>query len=439
MENGVYEIIEVSKKKIELKGVYKNIKVIPLIKIENLKKGDFVKCIENLGNIMITEKIDSNSQKEEVKKSNEKNNFSKKISSSTDNQENEKDKKLLMYPFNFVSLGDENEIEESRDPIKKGDYSGKIVCTLTNLTPISIGSEKSNDFIKFKNKYIIPASSLKGEIRNIIEVLTNSCITNVKEKHLYKMVPKKFRTCDNTEHLCFTCRLFGSVGNVMEEIPVSQKSYRGRVFFSDATINKDSKPLTLSLLLDRPRVDEKEKALKKFYTNSEGKIKGRKFFWHQEKLFEKNNLLKDFSLKTDNKFSTISCMDINQSFNFEVYFENLSDKELGTLVYALELEEGLLHKIGRAKAYGFGSCKIEIKEILLDNESKYQSFITFYDKDLNFLENIKKEYINSENTQIKELKMILSRENNVNISYPKPFPSKSDSKGKVLKSILEYK
>ena len=33
MENGVYEIIEVSKKKIELKGVYKNIKVIPLIKI----------------------------------------------------------------------------------------------------------------------------------------------------------------------------------------------------------------------------------------------------------------------------------------------------------------------------------------------------------------------------------------------------------------------
>lgn len=225
----------------------------------------------------------------------------------------------------------------------------------------------------------------------------------------------------------------------MEEIPVSQKSYRGRVFFSDATINKDSKPLTLSLLLDRPRVDEKEKALKKFYTNSEGKIKGRKFFWHQEKLFEKNNLLKDFSLKTDNKFSTISCMDINQSFNFEVYFENLSDKELGTLVYALELEEGLLHKIGRAKAYGFGSCKIEIKEILLDNESKYQSFITSYDKDLNFLENIKKEYINSENTQIKELKMILSRENNVNISYPKPFPSKSDSKGKVLKSILEYK
>lgn len=439
MENGIYEIIEISKKKIELKEVDKSIKVISLLENENLKKGDFVKCIENLGNIMITEKIDPNSQKEEVKKSNKKNKFSKKIASSTTNQEKEKDKGLLMYPFNFVSLGDENEIEKNREPVKKDKYSGKIICTLTNLTPLSIGSEKSSEFIKFKNKYVIPASSLKGEIRNIIEVLTNSCVTNVKEKHLYKMIPKNFRVCDNTEHLCFACRLFGSVGSVMEEIPISQKSYRGRVFFSDATINKDNEPLTLSLLLDRPRVDENEKALKKFYTNSEGKIKGRKFYWHQKKLFEKNSLLKDFSLKTGDKFSTISCMDINQSFNFEVYFENLSDKELGILVYALELEEGLLHKIGRAKAYGFGSCKIEIKEILLDNESKYQSFITSYDKDLSFLENIKKEYINSENTQIKELKMILNKENKVNISYCKPFPSKEASKGKVLKSILEYK
>ena len=434
MGNGIYEIIEISKKKIELKGVDKSIKVTSFLENEKLKKGDLVKCIENLGNIIISEKVDSNSQKkEEIKK----NNSSKKRFSTT-NQKNEENRDLLMYPFNFISLGNENKI--NRGPIKKDKYTGKIMCTLTNLTPISIGSEKSSEFIKFKNKYVIPASSLKGEIRNIIEVLTNSCVTNVKEKHLYKMIPKNFRVCDNTKHLCFACRLFGSVGNVMEEIPVSQKSYRGRVLFSDATINKDTEPLTLSLLLDRPRVEEKEKekALKKFYTNSDGKIKGRKFYWHQKELFQKKDLVKDFEINSDSVMSTISCMDINQSFNFEVHFENLSDKELGTLVYALELEEGLLHKIGRAKAYGFGSCKIEIKEILLDNESKYQSFISSHNKDLSFLEDIKKEYINSKNTQIKELKAILSKENKVNIGYRKPFPTKSDSKGKVLKSILKY-
>lgn len=440
MGNDIFEVIEVNKKFIKLKDVDKDIPIQSVPKDIELKIGIFLECVVLFGSITILRKATSNSTKrEESKKSNEKNNFSKKITSSITNQEKGKDKGLLMYPFNFVSLGNENEIEESRGPIKKGDYSGKIVCTLTNLTPISIGSEKSKEFIKFKNKYIIPASSLKGEIRNIIEVLTNSCITNVKEKHLYKMVPEKFRTCDKTEHLCFACRLFGSVGNDMEKTPVSQKSYRGRVLFSDATINKDVEPLTLSLLLDKPRVDENEKALKKFYTNSEGKIKGRKFYWHQEKLFQKKDLAKDFKSDSAPSKSTISCMDINQSFNFEVHFENLSDKELGTLVYALELEEGLLHKIGRAKAYGFGSCKIEIKEILLDNESKYQSFIASHDEELSFLENIKKEYIDSKNIPIKELKMILSKENNVNISYPKPFPSKSDSKGKVLRSILKYK
>ena len=442
MENGIYEIIEISKKKIELKGVDKNIKVISLLKNENLKKGDFVKCIENLGNIMITEKIDPNSQKEEVKKSDEKNNFSKKMSSSTDNQENGKDKKLLMYPFNFVSLGDENEIEESRGPIKKGDYSGKIVCTLTNLTPISIGSEKSTEFIKFKDKYVIPASSLKGEIRNIVEILTTSCIKNIKEKHLYKKIPEKFKPCKNTEHLCFACRLFGSTGNDMEEMSVSQNSYRGRVFFSDATINKNVSTLTLSLLLGGPRVEEREPAMRRFYTTSSGKIRGRKFFWHQKELFSKKDLANDFRIDSKPVMSTVSCIDINHEFKFEVHFGKLTAEELGVLVYALELEKGLLHKFGRAKAYGFGSCEIKVKDILLDNTDKYQSFISSTTKDIKFLDDIKKKYINSTKNHINELKAILAQVNKVSLGYPKPFPDRkalNKFKGKTLPKILEYK
>ena len=273
----------------------------------------------------------------------------------------------FIYPFNFVSLGDENEIEESRGPIKKGDYSGKIVCTLTNLTPISIGSEKSTEFIKFKDKYVIPASSLKGEIRNIVEILTTSCIKNIKEKHLYKKIPEKFKPCKNTEHLCFACRLFGSTGNDMEEMSVSQNSYRGRVFFSDAVINKNVNTLTLSFLLGGPRVEEGEPAMRRFYTTPSGKIRGRKFFWHQKKLFSKNNLTGDFPQSSKKVMSTVSCIDINHEFKFEVHFEKLTAEELGVLVYALELEKGLLHKFGRAKAYGFGSCEIKVKDILLDN------------------------------------------------------------------------
>lgn len=348
----------------------------------------------------------------------------------------------FVYPFNFVSLGDENEIEESRGPIKKGDYSGKIVCTLTNLTPLSIGSEKSNEFIKFKDKFVIPASSLKGEIRNIIEILTTSCIKNVKEKHLYKRIPEKFKACKNTEHLCFACRLFGSTGNDMEEVSVSQKSYRGRVFFSDAVINKNVNTLTLSLLLGGPRVDEGEPALTRFYINPDRKIRGRKFFWHQKELFLKKDLVNAFKIDSKPVMSTISCIDIKQEFSFEVHFENLTDEELGVLVYALELEKGLLHKFGRAKAYGFGSCEIKVKDILLDNIDKYQSFIPSSIKDIKFLDDIKKKYINSTKNHINELKAILAQVNKVSLGYPKPFPDRNalnKFKGKTLPKILEYK
>ncbi|WP_338993603.1 hypothetical protein KST26_03005 [Fusobacterium animalis] len=438
MESKIFEVIEVNKKFIKLKDIDKNIPIKSVPKDIELKKGDLVKGTEFGGNIIISEKADPNSQKkEEIKKSNEKNNSSK----NTTNQGKEEDKGLLFYPFNFVSLGDEEEIEESRKPIKKGNYSGKIKCKLTNLTPISVGSEKSTEFIKFKNKFIIPASSLKGEIRNIIEVLTNSCIRNVKEKRLYKMIPENFRPCKNTKHLCFACRLFGSTGNDMEDMSISQKSYKGRVFFSDAVINKDANTLTLSLALGDPRVNE-EAALKKFYIHSNKEIRGRKFFWHQKELFKKQELTRDFKIDNRAFMSTISCIDIGQEFNFEVHFENLTDEELGVLVYALELEEGLLHKFGRAKAYGFGSCEIKVEKILLDNNDKYKNFITSNNEELGFLENIKKKYIESTKKQVRELKTILSQINKVHLGYPKPFPDRktlNKFKGKTLPNILEYK
>lgn len=443
MENQIFEVIEVNKKFIKLKGIGKDIPIKNIPKGLELKKGDFIKGIyvEFSDSVTILERIDPNSFKEEIKKSFPKNNSSKKIDSSITNQKNEEDKDLLSYPFNFVSLGDENEIEESRGPIKKGNYSGKIVCTLTNLTPISIGSEKSTEFIKFKNKYVIPASSLKGEIRNIIEILTTSCIKNVKEKHLYKRIPEKFKPCKDTKDLCFACRLFGSTGNDMEEMSVSQNSYRGRVFFSDAIIDKNVNTLTLSLLLGSPRVEEKEPAMRRFYTTSSGKIRGRKFFWHQKKLFAKNNLIDNFPKNTRKVMSTVSCIDINHEFKFEVHFEKLTAEELGVLIYSLELEKGLLHKFGRAKAYGFGSCEIKVKDILLDSEDKYRSFITSNNNQLSFLEDIKKKYINSTKNHIKELKTILAQTNKVRLGYPKPFPDRNTLnkfKGKTLPNILEY-
>ena len=103
------------------------------------------------------------------------------------------------YPYNFVSLGNENKAD--RHEVNKGNFSGKIKCSLKNLTPLFIDGnedkertlvEEMEECHKTKDgeechkitKYVIPASTIKGELRNIIEVLTRSCIKNVEDGRL---------------------------------------------------------------------------------------------------------------------------------------------------------------------------------------------------------------------------------------------------------------
>lgn len=46
------------------------------------------------------------------------------------------------------------------------------------------------------------------------------------------------------------------------------------------------------------------------------------------------------------------------SFKGKIYFENLSEKELGCLLFALDLPQDCAHKIGMGKSYGLGSIKV---------------------------------------------------------------------------------
>jgi hypothetical protein len=54
------------------------------------------------------------------------------------------------------------------------------------------------------------------------------------------------------------------------------------------------------------------------------------------------------------------CVELGARFHFTVDFWNLSDDELKHLIWSLQLNEGLGHKIGKGKSLGFGSCKITI-------------------------------------------------------------------------------
>ena len=99
--------------------------------------------------------------------------------------------KVKQYPYNFVSLKDEKDVVYKGER-KLGTNTGKLVCKLVNKTPLFIMGESEQDnkghtkewFCREKGITIIPGSSLKGVIRNIIDVLTNSVIRNVEDEKL---------------------------------------------------------------------------------------------------------------------------------------------------------------------------------------------------------------------------------------------------------------
>ena len=656
------KIIEVNEteKYFKLEKVDKNFPITKKFKSFNLKVGDSIEYDIKGPNLEILRKVDVDFEKSQDK--GPKKGF----------KEPKKEEKLSIfdYPYNFVSLGDINEIK--REKRVKGNHSGKIKCSLKNLTPIFIGNktdEKEEKTLTLKvegnEKYVIPASTLKGELRNIIEVLTTSCIKNVEEERLdyrglaggrknvfgiikkfptanddgiilgadkvkvkfyntipkrkepleienefkkegfyeikvndkyknhiskdekpkdpkaddpkainnftqfenitrggtieailwvssdiynkkyqkilvpngktysftmseyedllylikqrkeaeeknnkkfyinelkvrdtiifeaddkgraknltfseiprlrYKMspldlVPEEFHPC-TTENLCFACRMFGTIGDHTENKDGEKKqekitSMSSKIFISDAlSINNKSKELEKKLILKS--LGEPHPSLTRFYLENNGtydknfKIRGRKFYWHhQDKIeAEKNysNYLKTISdpaPSTTN--STIWFLEPEQNFEFEITFKDLTDEELGILIYSLELEKDLLHKLGKAKAFGFGSCEIKITDCLLESSEKYSSFIKAYEKidKEKYLKIAKDKYKldTIERKEIKELKAILKSTNNLDFkksSYPEEegrLPGANtvnwfmNHKGCVLPTILDY-
>ena len=271
----------------------------------------------------------------------------------------------------------------------------------------------------------------------------------------FDLVPEEFRPGDSLENLSFSERLFGTIGDNTKKDEGKKEelvALSGRVFFEDAK-NYNFKMIDDKNLIILKAFGEPHPTLTTFYLDNTDKdyndnegihIRGRKFYWHHKdkigtpfsKYRKSVEMPKD--TKGENKFaynSSLELMDINNEFEFEVHFENLTDEELGVLIYAIELEDGLLHKIGKGKAFGFGSCKIEIKEFLLENKDKYKDFlIEPFEKESkkeDYINKAKeKRYFDEKRKNIKELKAILAKTNDLDFSES-PFPEDINKKGET--------
>ncbi|MBF8276360.1 MAG: hypothetical protein HW390_1433 [Candidatus Brocadiaceae bacterium] len=273
-------------------------------------------------------------------------------------------------PYNFVPL-------KSKEPdrslgytgklrLKDDHYSGKIACILKALSPLitldqSRKDVKNKKFLRNNRKTpILQGASIKGMIRSVYEAITDSCLTfaatngtSGKDKIPYRYADLGNylnSKCNSLEALCPACRLFGAIkGDTL--------NCQGKVAFSDAALVEGTlsqqKCCLKELLSPKPH----HYATYGKCGHPGSPVAGRKFYYHQGKT-------PSFSVKetpSNNRSIIIEeYAPVESAFSFQIYGENLTKEELGKLLLAIELLDGLGHKIGLGKAIGLGSCCITI-------------------------------------------------------------------------------
>lgn len=169
---------------------------------------------------------------------------------------------------------------------------------------------------------------------------------------------------------------------------ISEKqSFASRVFFEDATlmpgqndifvsdepltpkILSSPKPTTFQHYLEQPS-DVTVKNLNHWNTK-EAKIRGYKLYWHKDGLgweYEGND---EEKAKNKRILTKIKPIKPGIKFKYRIRFENLSQEEIGAILFAIDLPENCYHKIGMGKPLGLGTIKIRPALFLINRESRY--------------------------------------------------------------------
>jgi CRISPR/Cas system CSM-associated protein Csm3 (group 7 of RAMP superfamily) len=309
-----------------------------------------------------------------------------------------------MNPYQFVPLGPPAQRSPARTHESFGQslQAGTLLCRLKTLTAFFIAAShertESNEhpklqFLREHGAPIIPGSSLKGVIRSVAEALSGSCLVlagdsrrrTVKNDKLWYRdknrdpdysAPNGFSPCGLTEEdghrygrdrrkeneellACPACRMFGYLSG--------RKVHLGYVNFSTARLLSEPQWQWLTLAHSGSPAPRH----RPFYGIPETgfqAMRGRKFYYHHSQgartTEEKND---------QNK--TVEALMPEAEFEFTIDYENLTEEELALLIFALELEESMRHKLGMGKGVGLGSVQINIQEWRqIDLSKRYQQF-----------------------------------------------------------------
>ncbi|MCF6147688.1 MAG: TIGR03986 family CRISPR-associated RAMP protein [Candidatus Kuenenia sp.] len=84
--------------------------------------------------------------------------------------------------------------------------------------------------------------------------------------------------------------------------------------------------------------------------------------------------------KYEKQHTRIKPVEANNTFTGKIRFENLSDVELGAILFALQLPDGCCHKLGMGKPLGLGSVEITPKLFLSKRKDRYETLFAEWEE-----------------------------------------------------------
>jgi hypothetical protein len=257
-------------------------------------------------------------------------------------------------PYDFVEIeplspGD-RQGPTGHERYHSGTVSGLLEATLIVATPLHVSSGRIRmrrgkqpplvkEITRVNGQPCVPASTLKGMGRSVVEAITHSCL-RVTDAHSrrgkwskYKVkYPEGTQGCSNLKQLCLACRMFGALG------------FEGHIRFGDAVLSNGSLTIASMPSLWEPAKKGAGPYLRGKYPT------GRKFYKHGQTVTQAD--------------TPVEVLLPESQLAFTVRFENLIPGELGVLLTALGLgEPRLVLKLGGGKPACYGSAIVSLNNL----------------------------------------------------------------------------
>lgn len=261
--------------------------------------------------------------------------------------------------YDFVPFNTPNYYKQSN----KGNLTGYAELKFITQGNLYIGSgfsdETKGTFVlqtikDYDNKPIIPASSLKGAIRNVCSAVSDGCLHIDKKNQRsmpYSEVKCSAHRDKDTKELkikcCIVCDMFGMIGK--------GGSLASKVSFIDFKSEKYSLGTDLVNQQYSPNSNNSK------YKNG-SKFKGYKFYYTDCNVKKSQNLVRVEYVKPHSEFIG------------KVFFKNLTKDELQLLLFACGADGYINLKIGGFKNDGFGEVACYCNDLVINNEHQAEPF-----------------------------------------------------------------